>query len=192
MAEKGRPRSEKTEKAILSAAYKLLMEKGFQSVTVESIAKEASVSKATIYKWWPNKAAVVVDSFLAASLERFHTPDTGSVEQDLLLQLGNLSNFFESDKGRVITELIAQGQLDADVANAYRTRYFAPRRLAAREILQRGVDRGEIKKDLDLELGIDLIFAPLFYRLLVTGAEIKPDFIKNVVSCILIGIKAMK
>jgi AcrR family transcriptional regulator len=189
MVEKGRPRSEKIEKAILSAAYKLLMETGFQSVTVESIAKEAGVSKATIYKWWPNKAAVVVDSFLAAAQERIPMPNTGSVEKDLLLQLGNLSDFLETDKGRVITELIAQGQFDSDVANAYRTRYFAPRRLAAREILQRGIERGELKKDLDMELSIDLIFAPLFYRMLVTGAEIYPDFIKSVVSCVLTGIK---
>lgn len=190
MAEKGRPRSEKTEKAILSAAYKLLMEDGFQSVTVESIAKEAGVSKATIYKWWPNKAAVVADSFFAAAQERIRTPDTGSLEKDLLLQLGNLNDFLKTDKGRVITELIAQGQFDADVAGAYRTRYFAPRRLAAQEILQRGLERGELRKDLDLELGIDLIFAPLFYRMLVTGAETDPDFIKNTVSCVLAGIKA--
>lgn len=104
-------------------------------------------------------------------------------------QLSNLSDFLETDKGRVITELIAQGQFDQDVANAYRTRYFAPRRLAAREILQRGLDRGELKKEMDIELSIDLIFAPLFYRMLVTGDEIDSDFIKNVVVCILEGIK---
>jgi AcrR family transcriptional regulator len=190
MAEKGRPRSEKTEKAILAAAYKLLMEDGFQSVTVDSIAKEAGVSKATIYKWWPNKASVVADSFFAAAQQRIHTPDTGSVEKDLLLQLGNLSDFLETDRGRVITELIAQGQFDQDVANAYRTRYFAPRRLEAREILQRGLDRGELKKDMNIELSIDLIFAPLFYRMLVTGAEVDSDFIKNVVFYVLSGIKA--
>lgn len=188
MAEKGRPRSEKTEKAILSAAYKLLMDKGFHSITIENIAKEAAVSKATIYKWWPNKAAVVADSFFAASQEQIHTPDTGSVEQDLLLQLDNLRSFLATDKGRVITELVGQGQLDQDVAIAYRTRYFAPRRRVAEEILKRGVERGELLKDLDLELGVDLIFAPLFYRLLVTGADISPDFIKGVVSYVLIGI----
>jgi AcrR family transcriptional regulator len=191
MAEKGRPRSEKTEKAILAAAYKLLMQDGFQSVTVESIAKEAGVSKATIYKWWPNKASVVADSFFAAAQEQIQTPDTGSVKQDLLLQLGNLRHFLETDKGRVITELIAQGQFDSDVAIAYRTRYFAPRRIAARQILEHGIKRGELRSDLDIELGIDLIFAPLFYRMLVTGAEIDSPFIENVVSGVLAGIKAL-
>lgn len=190
MSEKGRPRSEKTEKAILAAAYKLLMQNGFQSVTVESIAKEAGVSKATIYKWWPNKAAVVADSFFAAAQEQIQTPDTGSVKQDLLLQLGNLRHFLETDKGRVITELIAQGQFDPEVAIAYRTRYFAPRRMSARQILERGIKRGELKSDLDLELGIDLVFAPLFYRMLITGAEIDAPFIEKVVSSALEGIKA--
>lgn len=190
MAEKGRPRSEKTEKSILSAAYKLLMENGFQSVTVESIAKEAGVSKATIYKWWPNKAAVVADSFFAASQEHFHTPNTGSVEEDLLQQLGSLNSFLSTDKGRVITELIAQGQFDPDVASAYRTRYFMPRRLEAGEILQRGVERGELKEDLDIDLSIDLIFAPLFYRMLVTGDEVDSDFVEHVVFSALTGLKA--
>lgn len=60
----GRPRSEKTKHAILSAAYELLLENSFGAVTVEKIAERAGVSKATIYKWWPNKAAVVMDAFL--------------------------------------------------------------------------------------------------------------------------------
>lgn len=109
-------------------------------------------------------------------------------------RLGGKGSSSETDKGRVITELIAQGQLDANVAFAYRARYFAPRRLAAREILKRGVVRGELTKglDLDLELGVDLIFAPLFYRLLVTGADISTDFLKSVVSSVLVGIKQSK
>lgn len=188
MANKGRPRSEKTEKAILAAAYELLLEKGFQSVTIEGIAKQAGVSKATIYKWWPNKAAVVAESFFAAIEEHFSAPDTGSVEEDLFIQIKNLSSFLETDKGRIITELIAEGQYDPDVANAYRTRYFQPRRSVSRKILERGVERGELKKDLNLELSIDLIYSPLFYRLLITGEEITPSFLKDLVSYALKGI----
>ncbi len=188
MADKGRPRSEKTQKAILTAAYKLLMSEGFQSVTVESIAKEALVSKATIYKWWPNKAAVVVDSFFSEVQERMKKPDTGSVKEDLIIQLTNLNNFFKTDKGRVITELIAQGQFDTEVASAYRTRYFIPRRVIAIEILERGIKRGEVKKDLDMELCVDIIFAPLFYRMLITGSEMNHQHIKDVVEYTMQGI----
>lgn len=189
MGNKGRPRSEKTERAILSATYTLLLESGFHAVTVEGIAKQAGVSKATIYKWWPNKAAVAADSFFAAAAEQLTEPDTGSAEEDLLIQLQKLGDFFATDKGRIITELIAEGQFDPEVARAYRTRYFYPRRLVSKAILERGVARGELKADLDLELSVDLVFAPLFYRLLITGAEIGPDTLRKMVAYALDGIR---
>lgn len=189
MGNKGRPRSEKTERAILSAAYALLLESGFHDITVEGIAKQAGVSKATIYKWWPNKAAVAADSFFAAASEQLAEPDTGSVEEDLFIHLQKLSDFLATDKGRIIAELIAEGQFDSEVANAYRTRYFQPRRAASKVILERGVDRGELKTDLDLELSVDLVFAPLFYRLLITGAEINPDMLRKMVVYALSGLR---
>lgn len=189
MGNPGRPRSAKTEQAILSATYALLLEAGFHAITVEGIAKRAGVSKATIYKWWPNKAAVAADSFFAAASEHIPAPDTGSVEEDMFMHLQRLSDFFATDKGRIITELIAEGQFDPEVANAYRTRYFHPRRSASKVILERGIARGELKADLDLELGVDLIFAPLFYRLLITGAEIHPDILRKMVQYALHGIQ---
>jgi AcrR family transcriptional regulator len=189
VANKGRPRSEKAKKAILDAAYALLLEKGFHAITIEEIAKQAGVSKATIYKWWPNKAAVAADSFFAASTENFPLPDTGSCEEDLFNQANQLSRFLATDKGRIITELIAEGQFDADVANAYRSRYFKPRRSISRKILEQAIVRGELPDDLDLELCIDLIFAPLFYRLLITGAETDSAFLKDLISYAFNGIR---
>ena len=168
MANKGRPRSEKAKKAILDAAYALLLENGFHAITIEEIAKQAGVSKATIYKWWPNKAAVAADSFFAASTENFPLPDTGSCEKDLFNQANQLSRFLATDKGRIITELIAEGQFDADVANAYRSRYFKPRRSISRKILEQAIVRGELPDDLDLEFvyRFDLrsaVLSPAYY-----------------------------
>lgn len=191
MGYKGRPRSEKTENAILAATYALLLESGFHTITIEGIAKKAGVSKATIYKWWPNKAALAADSFFAASEEQMPAPDTGSVEKDILIQISHLSDFLSTDKGRIITELIAEGQFDPEVAKAYRAGYFQPRRLSARRILERGIERGEIQRDADVELSIDLIFAPLFYRLLITGTKIDSRFLKDLVSYALKGIKTL-
>ncbi len=184
----GRPRSEETKKAILTASYELLLENGFNTITVEGIAERAGVSKATIYKWWPNKAAVVLDGFFAATESMLQVPDTGSVSEDLFIQVNNLAAFITSPKGKVITELIAAGQFDANIAEEYRVRYFNPRRLISQHILERGMQRGELKNDLDLELSIDLIFAPLFYRLLITGETVDSDFVKNLISHALTGM----
>ncbi|WP_425803082.1 TetR/AcrR family transcriptional regulator [Desulfitobacterium sp. Sab5] len=184
----GRPRSEETKKAILNASYELLLENGFNTVTVEGIAERAGVSKATIYKWWPNKAAVVLDGFFAATESMLQVPDTGSAREDLFIQVNNLATFVTSTKGKVITELIAEGQFDANIAKEYRIRYFNPRRLISRQIIERGIQRGELKNDLDVELSIDLIFAPLFYRLLITGDTVDAAFVKSLVSYALIGL----
>ncbi|HCD46462.1 MAG TPA: TetR family transcriptional regulator [Lachnoclostridium sp.] len=188
----GRPRSEKTRQAILTASYDLLLLNGFHSITVEGIAERAGVSKATIYKWWPNKAAVVLDGFFAATESMLEVPDTGSAKEDLLVQASNLAAFLTSSKGKVITELIAEGQSDENVAKEYRNRYFNPRRLISQHILERGMERGELKKDLDIELSIDLIFAPLFYRLLITGEKVDSAFVEQMISYAFAGLNAGK
>jgi AcrR family transcriptional regulator len=178
----GRPRSEETKRAILTASYELLLENGFKTVTVEGIAERAGVSKATIYKWWPNKAAVVLDGFFNATEAMLQLPDTGSVREDLCIQVNDLATFLTSQKGKVITELIAEGQFDTNIADEYRKRYFNPRRLISRDILERGMQRGQLRKDLDIDLSIDLIFAPLFYRLLITEEAVDSAFVKSLIS----------
>lgn len=185
----GRPRSEKTKKAILSSAYELLLESGFEAVTIEKIAERAGVSKATIYKWWANKAAVVMDAFLDAAALRLPIPDTGSAINDMIIQVNNLAKFLTSQEGHVINEIIAQGQFDQKLAETYRTVYFKPRRLDSGYILKRGISRGELSKDLDIELAIDLIFGALFYRLLITGDEVDEAFINKIVNYAFNGIK---
>lgn len=188
----GRPRSEKTRQAILTASYDLLLLNGFRSITVEGIAERAGVSKATIYKWWPNKAAVVLDGFFAATESMLEVPDTGSAKEDLLVQAVNLASFLTSSKGKVITELIAEGQSDENVAKEYRNRYFNPRRLISQHILERGIERGELNKDLDIKLSIDLIFSPLFYRLLITGETVDSAFVEQLISYAFAGLNAGK
>ncbi len=185
----GRPRSEKTKQAILSAAYELLLENGFGAVTVEKIAERAGVSKATIYKWWPNKAAVVIDAFFDAAVVRLPIPDTGSTINDMIIQVNNLAKFLISREGKVLNEIIAEGQFNQKLAEAYRAIYFKPRRLDSRYILERGISRGELKEDLDIELVIDLIFGPLFYRLLITGDMVDEAFIKDLINYAFKGIK---
>ncbi|BCJ99057.1 TetR/AcrR family transcriptional regulator [Anaerocolumna chitinilytica] len=184
----GRPRSEETKNSILTAAYELLLENGFKTITVEGIADRAGVSKATIYKWWPNKASVVLDGFFAATETMLQVPDTGSIKDDLFIQVNNLASFLTSSKGKVITELIAEGQFDPNIAQEYRNRYFNPRRLISQHIFERGVQRGELKKELDIELCIDIMFAPLFYRLLITGETVNTEFVKDLIANALSGL----
>lgn len=187
---RGRPRNAEAEKAILTASYDLLLETGFGAVTVEKIAERAQVSKATIYKWWPNKAAVIMDGFLSAAAARLPIPDTGSVFSDILIHATNLARFLTSPEGKVITEIIGEGQFDPGLAEAYRSRYFNPRRLEGRQLLERGVQRKELPEQLNIELSIDLIYGPIFYRLLLTGETLDDTFIKDLITAAFEGIKS--
>ncbi|CAH1216457.1 putative HTH-type transcriptional regulator [Paenibacillus auburnensis] len=186
---RGRPRNNEAEASILAASYELLLETGFGAVTVEKIAERAKVSKATIYKWWPNKAAVVMDGYLSAASARLPVPDTGSVQEDIVIHATNLAVFLRSREGKVITELIGEGQFDAGLAEAYRTRFFAPRRQEARQLLERGVTRGELQADLDIGSCIDLLYGPIFYRLLITGDTLDEAFVKYLTTAAFEGIK---
>ncbi len=187
---RGRPRNVEAQKSILSASYELLLEHGFQAVTVDKIADRAQVSKATIYKWWPNKAAVVMDGFLHAATARLPVPDTGTTFDDVLLHATNLAMFLISREGTVITELLGEGQFDAGLAEAYRARFFRPRRLEARGLLEKGIQRGELKNDIDVGVCIDLIYGPIFYRLLVTGDPLDESYVKQLVTSAFEGIRS--
>lgn len=187
---RGRPRNVEAQKSILSASYELLLENGFQAVTVDKIAERAQVSKATIYKWWPNKAAVVMDGFLHAATARLPVPDTGKALNDILIHATNLAGFLISREGTIITELLGEGQFDSGLAEAYRARFFRPRRLEARGLLEKGVQRGELKPHLDIGICIDLIYGPIFYRLLVTGEPIDDSYVRHLVESAFEGIRS--
>ncbi|WP_405107890.1 TetR/AcrR family transcriptional regulator [Paenibacillus sp. FSL K6-1217] len=187
---RGRPRNTEAKNAILNASYELLLETGFGAVTVEKIAEHAQVSKATIYKWWPNKAAVVMDGYLYAANARLPIPDTGSAKEDILIHAGTLAQFLTSREGKVITELIGEGQSDAGLAEAYRSRYFGPRREEARKLFERGIARGELKQGLDIGSCIDLIYGPIFYRLLLTGGDMSADSVRSLVLLALQALEA--
>ncbi len=186
---RGRPRNIETQKAILSASYELLLESGFKAVTVDKIADRAKVSKATIYKWWPNKAAVVMDGFLSAAAARLPVPDTGSALNDILTHATSLASFLISREGTIINELVGEGQFDSKLAEEYRARYFQPRRQQAKQLLEKGMKRGELKENLDVELSIDLIYGPIFYRLLVTGEKLDDSYVHDLVINAFEGIR---
>ncbi|WP_201007493.1 TetR/AcrR family transcriptional regulator [Paenibacillus glycanilyticus] len=190
-AKRGRPRNMETQKAILTASYDLLLESGFETVTVEKIAERAKVSKATIYKWWPNKAAVVMDGFLFAAAARLPVPDTGVAFDDIVIHASNLVRFLTSPEGRIIKDLIGGGQFDAGLSEAIRTRYIEPRRQEAGNLFERGVQRGELNKDQDIALGIDLIYGPIFYRLLMTGGTLDDNYVKQLVTNAFEGIRSI-
>jgi AcrR family transcriptional regulator len=178
----GRPRSERATAAILRSAGELLDSRGLDALSVDAIAARAGVSKATIYRWWPNKAAIVMDAVLSVTSPQIPFPDTGSVREDLRQQMRSVVRLYTTTAtGLALVALIAQSQHDAVTATALHEGFIAPRRTTAGDVLRRGIDRGELRPDLDVDTAIDTLYGPLYYRLLVSGDPLTPRYVDRLI-----------
>jgi AcrR family transcriptional regulator len=188
---RGRPRSETAQTAILSAAIELLLDEGLHEMSMDDVADRAGVSKATIYRWWASKELLALDALSTewASPAATKRADTGSLRGDLLLVLRPwVRQVNEKPYGRVIAGLVAEAQIDPDFAKLYHEHFVQPRRDAAREILLRAASRGEIPADTDFEVSLDLLYGPIYHRLLHLHAPLTDRFTKDVVDAVIKAI----
>ena len=191
MGPPGRPKSAKARQAILGAALSLVSEIGYAAVTIEGIAARAGVAKTTIYRSWPGKAAVVMDAVLVTSDPRLSFPDTGSAEEDLRRQMARLTELFtEPSFARPFVGLLAESQHDPALAEALHDWLITSRRAGAAEVLRRGVDRGELRADLDVGVAIDALYGAIYYRLLVSHQPLDAAYAKAVVAEVFPGLRA--
>jgi AcrR family transcriptional regulator len=185
----GRPRSEEARKAILRSTLKLLQETGFPDLSVEAIASDADVGKATVYRWWPNKAAVVADAFSLSAYDELRFSDTGSVRTDIGLQIKQLIRVLRGRRGRIVAALIGGGQSDPELIKAFRERFLAPRRQEAYETLQRGIRRGELPHDLDMDLLLDTLYGSIYMRFLIRQVSLTEEYVDQICDLVLGGAK---
>jgi len=183
----GRPRSEKARKAILVSTLKLLRDSGFADFSVEAVAADANVGKATVYRWWPNKAALIVDAFAASADEELRFPDTGSVLQDMQSQMIHVIEIFQGSRGKILANLIGAGQSDPELIRAFRERFLFPRREEAYATLRRGIQRGELARYIDLDVLLDSLYGPIYMRFLIGHRDLSVDFAKKVCRSVMHG-----
>jgi AcrR family transcriptional regulator len=189
-APRGRPRSEKARKAVLDAAAELLLARGLSAVSMDAVAERAGVSKATIYRWWPTKETLALDALYSEWDARPHPRDTGSLRGDLLALLRPWARLASSRPyGRVIAALVTEAQTDPVFAAEYRHRVVEPRRGQARAIFRRAIERGEIPPDTKIEVALDLLYGPLYHRLLHGHAPLNDRFTQDIIDMALNGIR---
>jgi AcrR family transcriptional regulator len=173
----GRPRSEEARQSILQSTLKLLAEKGFSELTIEAVAARASVGKATVYRWWPDKAALIADAFASSTTRKLHFPDTGSVRKDMSQQMRQLIKVFRGRRGRIVSAMLGAGQSDHKLIAAFRERFMKPRRQEAYATLRRGILRGQLKKNVDMDLLLDSLYGPIYMRFLIRHDSLTPEFV---------------
>jgi AcrR family transcriptional regulator len=185
----GRPRSEVARLAILRSALNLLGKNGFPELTIEAVAADARVGKATVYRWWPNKAALIADAFASSATRRLHYPDTGSVNADMSQQMRQLVKIFRGRRGRIVSAILAGGQNDKELISAFRERFLWPRREEAYATLQRGIRRRELRRDIDKDLLLDSLYGPIYMRFLIRHDSLTPEFVDRLCQLVLGGAR---
>ena len=190
-ATRGRPRSETARKAILAAAAELLLDRGLPGVSMDAVADRAGVSKATIYRWWPTKESLALD-MLYNEWTRV-TPqqyESGSLRLDLLALLLAWSRLASGRPyGRVVAALLMEGRTDPGFSAEYQRRMVEPRREQARAIFTQAIERAEIPAETNVEVAIDLVYGPLYHRLLIGHAPLDDQFVEDIVDMTLRGIQ---
>ncbi|MEM9483131.1 MAG: TetR/AcrR family transcriptional regulator [Cyanobacteria bacterium P01_F01_bin.116] len=172
----GRPRSAESKQAILGATWKLLQHCSVRKLSIEAIAREAGVGKTTIYRWWPSKTAVVIDAFLAQVEASLPFPEMETAAESLTLQMQQVVKILSGDVGRIVAQIIAEGQCDSEALESFCDHFLAPRRDAARQVILQGIESGEFAPDLDPDLAMDILYGPIYYRLLVRHLPLDKAF----------------
>ena len=184
----GRPRSEESRTAVLRATSELLREVGLRAMTTEEIASRSGASKATIYKWWPNKYAVAFDAFLSEMMAESRDPDTGSARDDLTAVVRGLLHFYAGPSGRVYAQLVGEAQADPLIQQELRTNLVDSRRELFATIWARGVARGELRDDIEKDAAIDLMIGPALYRLMIGHAPLTDAAADDLVDAAMRGL----
>ncbi|MDQ0420354.1 AcrR family transcriptional regulator [Peteryoungia aggregata LMG 23059] len=184
----GAQRNPASEEAILTAAAEILREGGLSAFSIEAVARRAKAGKPTIYRWWPSKAALLLDIYHRQKGETFY-PDTGSTREDLIAFLETLLGFWKTSGGEVFRSIIAEAQSDPAALGALRD-YAVTRCRASGIILERGVTRGEIREALDIPLVMELFSSFCWQRLLTGRLDPSRDQMAHVVDAVLTGFAA--
>ena len=189
-----RRRDPRVHRAILDSTVTLLEERGYKDLTIEAIAAQAGVGKQTIYRWWPGKADLVMEAYIAVAGERVPPPDTGNVQRDLeaiLIPVFRQNASFSVGTARANKGMMAEAQLDP----TFHVTYLALHRAwwqPLRDVLERGILRGELRPDIDPGTIVDLLLGASWYRVLLEHAPLDDDFADQIIAAVLNGIRTQR
>lgn len=183
---RGRQRSAQTEHAILEATRALLAEGGVGRLSVEGVAARAGVAKTTIYRRWRSKDDLALAVLIDMVEQMVSVPELGDTQAEFVAFVDSVVTILGTTlMGRVMQGLASDLAADPDLAQAFRERVVAVRVAEVRRLVERGIARGDLRPDADYELANELLFGPIYYRLLFTGLPLSGDLARRVVAAIL-------
>src|SRR5258708_919128 len=184
-----RLRPEEIEAVIIDTVFEDLLEHGFRAVTVESISAKTGIAKTSIYRRWPNKAAMVMEAFLFKIGPGIEFPRKPSYVESIRFKMLVWAKAFGGPFGSMIKALLGEARLDAELAEAFRPRWIAPRREAAKEVLQSAIRNKELRPDVDLDQALDALYGGLYYRLMIGSGPLSDASVRGIFSGVLHGLR---
>ena len=175
-SKKGRPRSQKSKNAILKATNSLLLHMSVQELSIEAIAKKAKVGKTTIYRWWPNKTAVVMDALISQPGIQSPLPTPKNNAEAVILQLDKLIRMLDGANGETIAQLFSEAQADTKAQEIFSGTFLTPLLDAIEFSIEEGQKAKEFRSSMDTKLAVDLVCGPIFFRLMSRPADLNEDF----------------
>ena len=172
----GRPRSEMSQEAILDAVSKLLLHSSVRDVSIEAIAKKAGVGKTTIYRWWPNKVAVILDSIVGKTQSVVEPVSHANPPERLVKHLERFVRLMKGRNGKIIAEILAEAQGDQETLDVFYQGFMGGYETELADIIDAGKSSKEFRSDLNTEMAVDMIYGALFYHLMSNHSTIDAGF----------------
>ncbi len=186
----GRPRSESSRSAILDATRRLMTHMSVRDMSIESIAKKAGVGKTTIYRWWPNKVAVVIDAFAEQLDMHMLTAGNESPAENLVRQIDRMVRQLRGKNGKIIAEILSESQSDPRVLEQFHHFYMNSRRTALRQTIADGQKNGDFNAEIDSDMAVDIVLGPVILRLLSKAEGLDDIFAAHYPSIAVYSIRA--
>ena len=185
----GRPRSPRIHQAILKSAADLVLESGFRAISMDDIAARAKVGRMTIYRRWCNKAAIIMDAFVARVDPGTLFVPARTYTESIRLQMRSMAKVFRGRDGALIRALLAEAQFDPRLAAELRDRWTMPRRKMAIAYFQQGINDGFLRPDVDPDAMIDILYAPLYYRLQTGTGPLSDAYVDEIFDHAMKGLR---
>jgi AcrR family transcriptional regulator len=189
----GRPRDTRATELILKAALELGSEHGFDGLTIEGIAARAGVGKTTIYRRWSSVWAIVMDAVMAEVTHISPVLERATARESFTLSIKLVAKSFRGKTGKLLRPLIGRAQVDESLRAAIAERWLTERRKLSRQMVQRGIDSGELRADLDPDVVLDALYGPLYHRLLLpydgTDVRLSDAYVDALIATVFGGLE---
>jgi AcrR family transcriptional regulator len=184
----GRPRDEAARTRIQQAAVELLIEGGFLNLTCDAIAQRAGTSKATIYRWWPNKVQVVIDAFIDTLSPHLQIYPADTLVDFISIHVRQFIKVMSGQNGKLLAAVLAAAQVVPELHEAYLVHWLKPRRELLQQTLRRFQQSGELPAQIDVDVVIDALYGPLHMLLMVQRCRLKPSYAEKLTQILVNGV----